>query len=205
MPDPNGFIITDQRLQPLRSTWIEVLERYCLHQEWLDTPWMYSERPLVGMLSAAIWQAGGITLEEYSAEKIADNKDEKRGRTDLYFSLNRGEFICEAKHEYRELKKCTGDWREACVANSVNSAKYQIDEGEELVAICFWSIHARYETSDHTISNGLSELAKNLAPAPDSMFLSWHFPKGAFAPREESEPRYLGLVMEMIKMPKTKG
>lgn len=55
-----------------------------------DFPFWYGERPLIGFLTAAIWESGNVCIEEYQADKKADAPEGEDasylGRGDLYIA-----------------------------------------------------------------------------------------------------------------------
>lgn len=83
-----------------------------------DVPWWYNERASVSVFAGAVWQAGGVALEEFTDEKKIPGRRGRAkrvsysGRTDLYFELGRYEFLAEAKR---------------CVANLWNPRVKDID------------------------------------------------------------------------------
>ena len=199
--------VSEPALANLKWAWPQVLERYTTVQNREDFPWRYSERPLVGMLSAAVWIAGGITLEEYWNQKGEPSEGDKTyGRTDLYFAIAGKHFIGEAKHEYIELNRCTDDWQAACRKNAKESAKRSpCEEGECRVAICFWSITMKTgDTNGGAFSERIETLVDQLAVASqDSLVTACTFPAWAIEQgRSWGEERgYPGLVMEIVSVP----
>jgi hypothetical protein len=61
-----------------------------------DKAWSYNERASISMLAAAIWQAGGIAIEEYISVKNRSGKN-KNGRVDLWFKMGGFAAVVEAK------------------------------------------------------------------------------------------------------------
>jgi hypothetical protein len=90
----------DATLKRVVAQWAENVDR--LVREWRhsgDLPWLYTERALLSVMAAGIWQLGGTAFEEYRAEKsLADRTAKTFGREDLHFSLGRRSFKAEAKH-----------------------------------------------------------------------------------------------------------
>lgn len=77
--------------------WQKINEDYLVECDFNDSLYWYNERTNVGCLAGAIWKIGGYALEEYSATK---GKDEKYGRIDLYFSVDKTEYVIEAKQKW---------------------------------------------------------------------------------------------------------
>ena len=76
--------------------WFWVIEKYCEKRCWEDVPWWYNERASLSLFAAAVWNSGGIALEEYSTSK-SHRKERWPGRGDIYVSINGKEYIIEAK------------------------------------------------------------------------------------------------------------
>ncbi len=79
MPKINSkFWIAGNKLKGLKSVKLlkhlisvhsDFNESQISNGKWMDCSYWYSERPQVGWLSAAIWLAKGISLEEYRVNK----------------------------------------------------------------------------------------------------------------------------------------
>lgn len=107
--DPNH-----QHWGALLDEWMLTMQKYHLVSG--DLPYWYNERANVGMLSAAAWRCGYVTLEEYpdakrrskaDAEKKAIDERDFYGRVDLWIGRHgddTGELI-EAKLAWPKLSK----------------------------------------------------------------------------------------------------
>ena len=66
-----------------------------------DWPFWYGERPLLGFLTAGIWAAGGVCIEEFQTDKKPDRaespKESYLGRGDLYFHVGKAKGNIEFK------------------------------------------------------------------------------------------------------------
>lgn len=91
-------------LKPLLNRWVDLNVRYARDSKWTDCPWWYNERTFVGLLAAASWAIGGLSLEEYSTRKHR-KRSQYAGRGDLYFKLGSESYIAEAKHEWIVLSR----------------------------------------------------------------------------------------------------
>jgi hypothetical protein len=89
----------------LLSEWLNVQQRYC-ERVWPENPWVYGERPCVGLLAAAATLVGAVVLEEWRTEK-SHEKGESYGRNDLWLRFNsppnQSDYAIEAKHEWINL------------------------------------------------------------------------------------------------------
>lgn len=84
----------------LLVSWDRVLRNLeTLMAPWPDLPYVYGERPNLGILAAAATRIGYVPFEEYSAEK-GRGKGRRLGRADLWLATNNGAktFDLEAKH-----------------------------------------------------------------------------------------------------------
>jgi hypothetical protein len=82
--------------------WIAANKRFGDVSNWHDVAWGYNERASLSIFAAAIWDAGGIALEEYVESKDAGATGRSRakkykGRCDLYGTFNAKPYILEAK------------------------------------------------------------------------------------------------------------
>ena len=82
--------------------WFSVMEKYCKVGSWDDVPWWYNERPLLSLFAAAVWNSGGIALEEYSISK-SHKKERWSGRGDLYVKIKRKQYVIEAKQVWSPM------------------------------------------------------------------------------------------------------
>ena len=87
-------------------------------QTWdgIDVPWWYNERASLSTLAGAVWRAGGIAFEEFSAEKLVHTARGKHrmnysGRCDMFFEFGSREFNIEAKFGYSGGTNIGGDPR----------------------------------------------------------------------------------------------
>ena len=126
-------------IKPILAKWIAVQQKYS-DQLPDEHSWNYSERASVGFLAAAVWQSGGVALEEWCTEKGA-HKDTKRGRCDLFIHRGKHTFNIEAKHLWmavtgNQLKKINRI--ERLLDKAVTEAKrLRCSGGERRLAILF--------------------------------------------------------------------
>jgi hypothetical protein len=81
----------------IMAEWQHVHRTYYLKSHY-DKAWCFNERASVSMLSAAVWKAGGIAIEEYVTRKQHENET-KPGRVDLWFKIGKNfAAVVEAKH-----------------------------------------------------------------------------------------------------------
>lgn len=90
--------------QPLLEKWIQLINDYCRIMNGNDSPWLYTERSLTGLLGTAAWNSGSLSLEEFQYQKGLKNKPKWNGRVDLYIAdandLNKEEELVEAKYRW---------------------------------------------------------------------------------------------------------
>lgn len=85
--------------------WIAVQRKYA-QQTKNDYSWNHSERASTGFLAVAAWNAGGVALEEWHANK-GPLKKPRKGRCDIYIDFRKQRFHIEAKHMW---SRATGKW-----------------------------------------------------------------------------------------------
>jgi hypothetical protein len=112
-------------LRPVFEQLSKVHEDYTNAEPSPDFSFWYSERPQIGLLSAAAWLRGRTALEEYAAQK---ENGKKRCRGDLYIRTGKNTaFECEAKHVTINLGKT--------VTELVRSAEKHLDKAAEEAAL----------------------------------------------------------------------
>jgi hypothetical protein len=88
-------------LKRLCKTWHEILKWY--EDQEKDLPYWYSERTNIGHLALAVYQLGGVPIQEFSCRK-GKGKENSTGRADLYISMPNGNrslsLNIEAKHAW---------------------------------------------------------------------------------------------------------
>jgi hypothetical protein len=94
----------DEAFYPLLYNWLFLTEKYADAWDYKDVPWIYGEKAATGLLGAAAWQAEGIALEEGRAEKHGAAKKGKLGLCDLYFRLNKVDYVGEVKRMWLKVK-----------------------------------------------------------------------------------------------------
>ncbi len=91
----------------LLDEWLNVQQRYCERVP-PENPWLYSERPCIGLLAAAATLVGAVTLEEWRTKKSRE-EGEGYGRNDLWLRFNsppnQSDYAIEAKYESIEFAK----------------------------------------------------------------------------------------------------
>lgn len=122
MSSSSGIRISNTQLEPLRpvlQAWIDAVHQYVELFDGDDLPYWYNERANVGVLSAAAWRAGFVSLEEFQSEKMAlctdpqntdsntelETQKNQKGRCDLYLADAKREFFIEAKVSYPPIHK----------------------------------------------------------------------------------------------------
>jgi hypothetical protein len=68
----------------LFQAWAVLVERYCEATQGIDAPYWHRERSNVGLLAAAAWQAGLISLEEFASRR--GRRSGSHGRCDLWIA-----------------------------------------------------------------------------------------------------------------------
>lgn len=86
-----------KKLEKLLWEWTWLNREMNKFWEGKDCPWWYNERASISTLAGAVWNAGGIALEEYASRKRKAGRN-TLGRCDLYFRIEKEEYVAEAKH-----------------------------------------------------------------------------------------------------------
>jgi len=114
--DPGPF----PKLEDLLLEWVWVNKHSAKEWEWNDCPWWYNERASLSTLAGAVWNVGGVVLEEYASKKRS-REGKYSGRCDLYFQIGKTEFIAEAKQCWLSTEKNAGSTYQY-VSESLNMA-----------------------------------------------------------------------------------
>jgi len=173
-----------KKLEKLLWEWTYLNRKMIKFWDGKDCPWWYNERASISTLAGAVWNAGGIALEEYSSRKRKDRRN-ALGRCDLYFSIGNKKYVAEAKQCWLNagsrtqdmevnVRKCLG---EACEDSKQNRSEHQ--GGETLIGIAF--IVPRIPPSDlenevvgeriKAVQDALTGIAGN------ECALAWIFPR----------------------------
>lgn len=95
---------SSQILKGILQNWINVtIDLAKLWKSSNDVPWWDNERANLSVLAGAIWRSGGYVFEEFKEDKRKITKKGKlsrtySGRVDLYFAIQKYEFIAESKY-----------------------------------------------------------------------------------------------------------
>lgn len=131
-----------KKFEPLFEKWKELMVEYVRRCN-DDLPYWHDERTNVGFLAAAVWQSGGIAIEEYWVERRRQRKGKyKKGWCDLWGKL-KGEklgFSLEAK-QYWPAKPDEKTIKEKLVSchkdlKSIRGKRM----GERRISVCFLTI-----------------------------------------------------------------
>jgi hypothetical protein len=132
-----GFITSRKFL----SAWVRLNRQYCVTIP-NDTPWSYNERASLSFLAAAVWNAGGEALEEYSTRKGRGQLN-RTGRCDVYCHIATSDCAGESKMDWigllkepeSNISKIKKTLRESCA----DARHLQRHEGRRF-GICFASV-----------------------------------------------------------------
>jgi hypothetical protein len=165
-------------LRPILKEWIRINRRYCERESWKDCVWWNNERALTGILAAAVWTLGEVSLEEYVTPKIRKGK-KRSGRCDLLIDIGGDKLACEVKQKFLTPKNHRND--------DVRSVKYDFgwacDDARDLhpregrrLGICFVTprfLHSQIPYESY-LKNFLTSLQKLEFDA-----IAWCFPPKA--------------------------
>jgi hypothetical protein len=126
-------------LRPVLKEWIRINRCYCKRESWKDCAWWNNERALTGILAAAVWTLGEVSLEEYVTRKTKKGKP-KTGRCDLLIDIGGVKFACEVKQKFLkptnhvndDVKSVKHDFDWAC-----NDARAMSPREGRRLGICF--------------------------------------------------------------------
>ena len=160
--------------------WRDVLNQYLKSEKRYDIPHWHIERSHTGFLAAAVWNMGGVALEEYSVErrriKRRKRRSGKSGRCDLYFHVAGLDCSVEAKHDW------TGEDSDKCerrIKRKLGAAKRQLCElpAKERascgLAVC-WAVP--YLQSDAKNDTEVLERIASRFEDADSIVAVYHVP-----------------------------
>jgi hypothetical protein len=147
-------------LEPALKKWIKIQRVYHLANK--EGPFVYRERPQIGLLSAAIWASGGIALEEWGRKKVRPGETEAvesySGRCDLWFTTEQkppskhGGWYLEAKHRWINAHRLTVDLfdpKKNGLGQAVEAAKQHTDCANRL-GCSFVSVFVDRERKEHS-------------------------------------------------------
>jgi hypothetical protein len=121
--------------------WTSIIERTVRVWHPAGIPWWNTERASLSLFAGAIWKAGGIAFEEFSAERVSSPNNARRGRIDLYFSYWGKDFVAEAKQCWPNVGHRTQQPAQEVVATSLQQAICEVQtvaaEYNQKLAIVF--------------------------------------------------------------------
>lgn len=168
-------------LKPVLKSWIEVNKRFARAWHGVDVPWRFNERAQLGLLAAAIWRAGEVSLEEFTSKKIdrfpKASATKYAGRIDLYLNIQGFNFIAESKLAQAILNDCEPRANEklhAAMERAEHDARKMPAESRSRLAIVFVVplISTRLKNNlDRAIRNWIEKLREYQSDA-----VAWVFP-----------------------------
>ncbi len=182
-------------LEGILSNWIENTDKYVDYFGGDDLPYWFNERANVGVLAAAAWQAGFVSLEEHQIEKVSGVGEDKKGRNDLYISSKEEELYIEAKVIFPNISNINR------LEKSINTRlKKAIDDTKKLkgnipkAALLFIAPYSR----DKKGANQLQiDNFKNLIKGHSSPIKAWAFPEMAQTSSSHDDKYYPGVALIM--------
>lgn len=165
-----------KELESILEKWIQITEEFSKDFE-NDALYWYNERASLSVFAAAVWLSNGYALEEFSATKGLDGRKWK-GRKDVWFCLDKQEYIAEAKFLYQSfslqnkkmLDRVQQSLNEAC-----SDAKKSAEKDNISLGLCFIAPYLP-ESKEKNLENLIDSLEKKLL-AIDYDLLAWVFPK----------------------------
>ncbi len=135
-------------INPLLSSWTNVVLDYCKSDGFVDNCWWYNERASLSTLAGAAWrlQHGWIALEEYSTTKRGsiskegiDSGNISRGRCDLAIEHNSARFAIEAKQAWQNIgsRAKTNNAEKAMDKARLDAGRLTTDEANHRLAAVF--------------------------------------------------------------------
>ena len=168
-----------RNLNPILTQWINNINKYSEEQGSGDALYWFNERANVGVLSAAAWQCGYFSLEEYSAEKRIESKKNKySGRIDLWISCKNTEYVFEAKQEFVSISQRATKYEEKIERKLKSARKDAVRSRDEdqialgLVFVVPYIPCKEKENSELLIQEFLSDIS-----TIDYDFMAYTFPR----------------------------
>jgi len=191
-------------LTPILNKWIRLNRAYSEKVQWEDCAWWANERASVGILAAAVWMSGGVALEEYSTTKVR-KENHGAGRCDLFFTVGKNKFACEAKQIFPRLRKGrTGDISKVKdkFDATCEDAKNLLPEEGRWLGICFVAPRfplSQIKNMDDCLKDYLDQLQIRLKPDA----IAWSFPKEAKNMKWRNTKTYPGVIVLIRKISKS--
>jgi hypothetical protein len=191
-----GILMKDDDIfDPIFRPWLDVSKEYA--RAWEETPdfhWSYGERAHISILAAAIWDAGGIALEEYATKKARDKKHYS-GRCDFCFKLTKSPkstgYIAEAKHRNvncgnlrslpAKLEKTV-----ATAQNAMSDCHAHLKPNERRLSLVFITFRNRPKAEDKVRSEDIISAVGATHKKLKTHTTFWQFPDWATNQSEDS-------------------
>lgn len=196
----SGVLINTEDFRPWEKPlkqWLNLMKKYVSTVP-ADLPYFYLERSNVGLLSAAIWKAGGCSLEEYGEIKHRRDGEKFKGRVDLYANLEGKEFIVEFKQAWSSITRGVGVGAKNEVVNAFQAGKNAIKQskikGVPGVIGLFLLPYTRSPQSPN-VNKHLREYIDWVLKHIDPEAVAWWFPEDCML------PEYPGVIL-LLRRPK---
>lgn len=159
--------------KPILQKWIAVQLAYSKAMGNADQTWWYRERTCVGFLSAAVWQSGGVTLEEWQTKK-GPKEQSRHGRCDLYACRGKQEFFIEAKHMYSNALE-NRDRELRNIQRTLDKARKDASllQCEECLKLGVLFLAPVYPTGHDSIHRHISEWLKEIEEKIHHSAMAW--------------------------------
>jgi len=180
----------------------ESFTQHWLHDE--EGSFWHIERAQISVLAGAIWQMGGLVLEEFQSNKESETHGEWKGRTDMIFVLDGTERIVETKAYWPNLG-ADQNWDED-IDNSIDAAlrdtkatlngnkKQKIKEGLAIVFIGPHFLPREDLTVLHEFHETLSSKKHNID------LLAWYTAEKALLSPAKHEYRRLYMAVKRVPL-----
>ena len=195
----------------------KVLRKWCnliRDESWLENgivPWWFNERASLSTFAGAVWKTGGLVLEEYSMvkkpRKTSQVRDEKLGRTDIFFRTGDGDsFVAESKMTRVRIDGRSGVPQKR-TANALQKALVDANRNRRMgghkLAMVFITpkVHrTRKDTAIEFLDEYLCFLLEDRR-----LTLAWSFPDWAPDQAEHNEMLYPGAILALryLRRPKS--
>ncbi len=197
--------------------WLLLIERFSRVSS--DASYLYNERANVSLLAGAAWRCGRIALEEFSHEKMHEEKRDdavndskgalKLGRCDLWMMGidDKNDEIVEAKIKWlsmdnKKIKELTSKYLSAAVGDATKTKAARESVDTKAIGVLFLPVYlsaSKLETSTEEIECFIENTITNISEVGADL-IAWSFPKKTRELKGANEKNYLPGIFLIAKV-----
>jgi hypothetical protein len=153
------------------SAWFSLLDEYAGIYTNEDAAYWYNERATLSSFVGALWRTGAVALEEYRCSRHFGGQP-VAGRADLWFLLDRREYVVEAKQSWPPRPRTLLARAEVLFDSATAQLHADLDGGSSRVALLFVVPRLARQPDDGAFADEWIQAASQIK----ADVRAWYFP-----------------------------